>query len=114
MTEDCLFCRIVAGSVPATIVHETASTLAFHDITPVAPVHVLVIPKHHVASFHELDGHADEAADLLEAMQSVARSEGIDGTGYRVVSNIGAHGGQAVGHLHFHVLGGRPFSWPPG
>ena len=105
---DCLFCRIVAGEVPATVVAETERTLAFRDISPQAPTHVLVVPRDHHADLAAC-AHADPAllADLLGAAADVARQEGLDG-GYRVLTNTGADAGQTVHHLHLHVLGGRP------
>ena len=111
---DCLFCRIVTGEVPAQVVHEGDRTLAFRDVNPQAPTHVLVVPKAHHADVAALSD-ADPAllADVLAAAVAVARDEGL-GDGFRVVSNTGADGGQTVGHLHVHVLGGRAMSWPPG
>lgn len=103
---DCLFCKIVAGDIPAEHVREDARTLAFRDIRPQAPIHVLVVPKAHVASLWELED-ADEAGALLAAAAAVARAEGLD-QGWRLIANTGDHGGQEVGHLHLHVLGGRP------
>lgn len=110
----CVFCRIVAGEVPAAVVRETDATLAFHDLRPQAPTHVLVIPKHHhrdVAALAAADSHALSA--LLGECAAVAQAEGV-GDGYRVVINNGPGGGQEVPHLHAHVLAGRPFRWPPG
>jgi len=113
--QKCLFCRIVEGEVPADVVHETERVLAFRDIDPKAPVHVLVIPKRHVVS---LGGAADADEGLLGeimlAARDVARAEGIDASGFRAVANTGGDGGQAVHHLHVHVLGGRAMTWPPG
>ncbi|MBM4195018.1 MAG: histidine triad nucleotide-binding protein [Gemmatimonadetes bacterium] len=109
----CLFCRIVAGEIPATKVAENADCLAFRDIGPQAPTHVLVIPKRHVGSLDALSDGALGAA-LLAMARDVARAEGIAADGYRVVTNTGANGGQSVAHLHFHVLGGRKLTWPPG
>ncbi|MEU4215365.1 HIT domain-containing protein [Actinoplanes sp. NPDC026623] len=109
MDNDCLFCRIVAGEIPATVVHETDTTLAFRDIDPKAPVHVLVIPKEHhpdVAAIANADPAA--TADLLAAAAAVAEAEGLLADGYRLIFNSGAHGGQEVFHVHAHVLGGRP------
>ncbi len=112
---DCLFCKIVKGEVPADIVREGERTVAFRDINPQAPTHVLVIPREHHA-----DAAAAASADsgLLDALvreaHEVARSEGVAGTGYRIVFNTGAGAGQTVFHLHAHVLGGRGLSWPPG
>ena len=110
----CLFCRIVAGEVPATVVHETDRTLAFRDLTPQAPTHVLVIPRDHHADLGALsDADPAYVGELVGAAVAVARAEGLDG-GYRVLTNTGADGGQTVHHLHLHVLGGRGMSWPPG
>ena len=112
---ECLFCSIVEKKIPATIVQETNTTLAFRDIHPKAPVHVLVIPKEHVASLMELRAsHGPLLGQIHEAIQSVARSEKVDENGFRVVVNNGKDSGQAVSHLHYHVLGGRRLGWPPG
>jgi histidine triad (HIT) family protein len=113
--DGCIFCRIVAGEIPATVVHETPDTIAFRDINPRAPVHVLVIPRRHIASLDALgaDDHA-LAGRLLLVAGDVARQEGIADRGYRVIANVGAWGGQTVDHLHLHVMGGRAFHWPPG
>ena len=109
---DCLFCSIVSGDVPADIVLDTEEVLAFTDINPAAPTHVLVIPKRHVESAAEL-GQAD--AGLLAAMFEAAASIGSDlEGGWRLVTNVGPDAGQSVFHLHFHVLGGRSLGWPPG
>lgn len=112
MSDSCLFCRIVRREIPAAIVAETEHALAFRDIAPQAPVHVLVIPKAHVAS---LDAATDAAmlGHVVHLAAEVARAEGLAETGYRVVTNIGSDGGQSVAHLHFHVLGGRAMGWPP-
>jgi len=111
---DCLFCRIVTGEVPAQVVHEDDRTLAFRDVSPQAPTHVLVVPKAHHDDVTAL-ADADPAllADVLAAAVVVARSERLD-AGFRLVVNTGADGGQTVGHLHVHVLGGRALAWPPG
>ena len=112
---DCLFCGIVAGKIPATIVHQTEKTLAFRDINPRAPVHVLVIPKEHIESLMALEPrHAASIADIHQVVQKVARQEKAEEKGFRVVVNNGKDSGQAVGHLHYHVLAGRKLSWPPG
>ena len=105
---DCLFCRIVAGEIPATVVHETDTTLAFRDIDPKAPVHVLVIPKEHhrdVVALAQADPKL--AADVLAAAAAVAEAEGLTGDGFRLIFNTGAHGGQEVFHVHAHIVGGR-------
>lgn len=109
----CLFCRIVSGEIPATLIAETPEAVAFRDIAPKAPVHVLVIPRRHVASLATADDSAELGA-VLSLAARVAREAGVSESGYRVVTNVGEHGGQSVGHLHFHVLGGRALGWPPG
>lgn len=113
MAEGCIFCRIVAGEIPAVRVAESERAMAFRDLHPQAPVHVLVIPRRHVASLAEATDGEELGAVLLLA-QEVARREGIAESGYRVVTNTGADGGQTVHHLHLHVLGGRALQWPPG
>ena len=110
-----IFGKIIRKEIPAQIVYEDESVLAFRDISPVAPVHILVVPKHPIESI----AHATEAdtlllGKLLLAAAHVARLEGLDQNGYRIVSNVGGDGGQTVFHLHIHVLGGRPMLWPPG
>jgi histidine triad (HIT) family protein len=115
MTDSCLFCRIVAGGTPSTKVHEDDLVLAIRDITPVAPTHILVMPRAHVASLADMtDADAVLAGRLFAVAADLARSEGIEGPGYRVVSNHGRAAGQSVDHLHLHLLGGRDFAWPPG
>jgi histidine triad (HIT) family protein len=114
-SDDCLFCRIVRGDIPADVVAEGESWVAFRDIQPQAPVHVLIIPRRHVDSIGELkEGDASLAGELLIAAAEVARLEGVDESGYRVVTNVGERAGQSVFHLHVHVLGGRRMRWPPG
>ncbi|GAA1637321.1 histidine triad nucleotide-binding protein [Nonomuraea sp. NPDC048882] len=112
---DCLFCKIVANEIPAEIVYETGRTLAFRDVNPQAPTHVLVIPKEHHADAAALaaadDGLADE---VLKSAHEVAVLDGVSGSGYRIVFNTGAGAGQTVFHVHAHVLGGRDLGWPPG
>lgn len=114
-TQDCLFCGIVEGRIPTKLVREDEDTVAFQDINPQAPVHMLVIPRKHLGSLDEA-GTDDRAllGNLLSAAQDVARQAGIAESGYRTVINTGEEGGQSVGHLHVHVLGGRSMSWPPG
>ena len=115
MDENCLFCRIVAGEIPAEVVLDTERVLAFRDIGPQAPTHVLVIPKRHIVSLGAAtDEDRDLLGEILLAGRDVARSEGISEAGFRVVANTGADGGQSVDHLHLHVLGGRTLAWPPG
>lgn len=114
MAEDTIFARILRGEIPADVVHETDRALAFRDIQPQAPVHVLVIPKRGIASLGEAEeGDADLLGHLMTVAAEVARKEGI-GDAFRVVTNSGAGAGQSVFHLHLHVLGGRPLDWPPG
>ena len=104
---DCLFCKIVAGQIPSTKVYEDDSVLAFRDIAPMAPTHILVIPKTHIASVAEVTSeNSAVVAHIFEVIAKVAAQEGLTG-GYRVVSNCGDHAGQTVHHLHFHILGGR-------
>jgi histidine triad (HIT) family protein len=111
---DCLFCGIVRGSIPSTGVLETERCYAFRDINPAAPVHVLVVPKEHVASVEDIGaGDHELLGDLFAAIRAVAAKEGVAETGYRVVTNVGEDAGQLVAHLHFHVLGGRSLRWPP-
>ncbi|MGH2512230.1 MAG: histidine triad nucleotide-binding protein [Candidatus Limnocylindrales bacterium] len=112
---DCLFCRIVAGEIPADRVHEDDLVIAIQDIAPRAPSHVLFLPRRHIVSAAELT-----AADgpllgrLFEAAADFARAQGLADAGYRMVTNVGDWGGQTVGHLHVHLLGGRSMTWPPG
>ena len=113
MSSDCLFCRIVRREIPATIVREDEHTLAFRDIDPKAPTHVLVIPKTHVASLNEAPDPATLGRLLLAAAE-IAKGEGIETSGYRTVINTGADAGQTVHHVHVHLLGGRHLKWPPG
>ena len=111
---DCLFCSIVDGALPAELVAEEEQWVAFRDVNPQAPTHVLVIPRMHVESISALgEAEPDLGGVLLRAAAAVAAREGLD-DGYRVVTNTGADGGQTVPHLHFHVLGGRALHWPPG
>jgi histidine triad (HIT) family protein len=105
---DCLFCRIAAGEIPATVVHETATTLAFRDIDPKAPVHILVIPRAHHRDVVALAGDPQAAADVLATAAAVAEAEGLTGDGFRLIFNTGSHGGQEVFHVHAHLVGGRP------
>ena len=113
MAEACLFCRIVQGEIPVARVAESDACIAFRDIGPQAPTHVLVIPRRHVESLNQLDDDA-VVSEMVSMARHVAKEEGIDGPGYRLVINTNAHGGQTVFHLHLHVLGGRPMRWPPG
>lgn len=111
----CLFCRIVRRELPAAIVHETDDVLAFQDIAPKAPVHLLVIPKRHIDGLQALSaGDASVMASLMASVTFLAAKTGIASSGYRTVINAGSDGGQTVSHLHVHVLGGRQMTWPPG
>ena len=111
----CLFCRIVVGEVPSTPVYSDEETYAFRDIDPRAPVHVLIVPRRHIASVNDLDeGDARLVGGLFLVAREIAREEGIADAGYRLVMNTGAEAGQSVAHIHLHVLGGRAMSWPPG
>ena len=112
---DCLFCRIVAGEIAARVVREDADTLAFRDIDPRAPTHVLIVPRRHIASVNDLEqGDAGLIGQLYLAAREIAAAEGIDGNGYRLVMNTGPEAGQSVAHIHLHLLGGRHMMWPPG
>ncbi len=112
---DTIFGKIIRREIPATIVYETESVLAFRDIAPQAPTHIVVIPKEPIVSLaHSTPEHRGVLGDLMLAVAEIARQEGLEDGGYRVVTNIGRHGGQTVFHLHLHLLGGRDLSWPPG
>ena len=112
---DCLFCKIVAGDVPAESVYEDDSVLAFRDINPQAPTHALVIPRTHIATINDIDAeHREVIGQLFIAAAAVAREAGIEDDGYRVVMNCNEGAGQSVFHVHLHVLGGRRMNWPPG
>ena len=113
MSDSCLFCRIVRREIPAKVVHEDEQTLAFRDIDPKAPTHVLVIPKTHVASLNEATD-PEMLGRLLLAARTIAEAEGLLTDGYRAVVNTGANAGQTVSHIHLHLLGGRHLGWPPG
>lgn len=111
----CIFCRIAAREVPADIVRESDRLVAFRDTNPKAPTHILLISKEHVASIADLEErHGAMLADIAQAAAHLARAEGIADGGWRLVTNVGPDAGQSVFHLHFHLLGGRPMSWPPG
>ena len=112
---DCLFCRIVAGEIPSTRVAEAADAIAIRDIAPRAPTHVLILSRDHIPSAADLgEGDGPLLGSAFGLAASIAAAEGIADAGYRIVTNIGAWGGQTVPHLHFHLLGGRSMSWPPG
>lgn len=107
----CIFCKIAAGEIPADIVYRDEQAVAFRDIDPKAPTHILVIPTQHVTSVADVD---DATAGHLMTVAAKVAKDNVQGDGYRVVTNVGPDGGQTVDHLHLHVLGGRPMTWPPG
>lgn len=112
---DCLFCKIAAKEIPSTTVYEDDLVYAFRDIDPQAPVHILIIPKQHIGSVNEItDENCAIVGHIFKVAAEIAKKEGIAEGGYRVVTNIGENGGQTVGHLHYHMLGGRSLQWPPG
>jgi histidine triad (HIT) family protein len=111
----CLFCRIVAGEIPSSKVYEDDLLFAFDDINPQAPMHVLIVPKRHVATTNDLAAGDDAVVGaMIRRAAAIAKARGYDGSGYRTVLNCNAHAGQTVFHVHLHVLGGRPMTWPPG
>ena len=113
--DKCLFCRILAGEIPAKKVHEDQDAVAFEDINPQAPTHILVIPRRHIASLNDLsDGDADTIGRVIVRASQIARENHLQKDGYRLVVNHGDAAGQTVYHIHVHILGGRRFSWPPG
>jgi len=106
---DCIFCRIATRELPADVIHVSDNIVAFRDIEPKAPTHILLIPKEHIESMRELkDSHGEMLAELYETAAHLAKAEGVDRSGYRVVTNVGPDSGQTVFHLHFHLLGGEP------
>ena len=112
---DCLFCKMVSGDITPDTVYEDDDVLAFRDINPQAPLHVLVIPKQHVSTLNDLDeDHAGLVGKMMLAAASIAQQEGVAEQGYRTVVNCNADAGQTVFHIHLHLLGGRPMHWPPG
>ena len=114
-SSDCLFCKILAGDIPADIIFESDDVIAFRDLHPQAPTHALIIPRKHVATINELgDGDQALVGSLFLAAKKIAADEGIADAGYRVAMNCNEAAGQTVFHLHLHLLGGRPLGWPPG
>lgn len=112
---DCLFCKILAGDIPADIIYESDTAIAFRDINPQAPTHVLIIPRQHIATINEIsDDDQALVGSLYTAAREIAAAEGIADDGYRAVMNCNEGAGQTVFHIHLHLLGGRGFSWPPG
>jgi histidine triad (HIT) family protein len=115
MQDACLFCRIVGREIDADLVYEDDQVIAFRDIHPQAPVHVLIVPRTHIATTNDLrEGHTGEISGLFRAATKVAVDQGVDQSGYRLVMNCQEGAGQSVFHLHLHLLGGRPMRWPPG
>ena len=110
----CLFCKIIAKQIPAKIVYEDERAVAFEDISPQAPVHLLVIPRKHIASLNEVPGEEELAGHLLAVAARLAKERGVADSGYRAVFNTNRAAQQSVFHIHLHVMGGRDFSWPPG
>ena len=114
-TESCVFCRIIAGEIPTEFLHNDELVVAFRDITPKAPTHILLMPREHVVAAADLtDEHGSMLGRLFAVAANLARDTGIAGTGFRLVTNSGKGAGQSVPHLHFHLLGGRSMRWPPG
>lgn len=112
---DCIFCKIAAGDIPSDVVYQDEDVLAFRDLSPQAPTHILVIPKRHISTLNDIEpGDGELIGKMYLAAKEIAKAEGIDEAGYRTVFNCNAAGGQAVYHLHLHVLGGRQMQWPPG
>lgn len=115
MSENCLFCKILNGGIPATKVWEDENCIAFQDINPVAPTHLLFIPRKHIASLDKLEANdGDLVGKILLAISQYAKEKDLAKEGYRVVNNMGANAGQTVFHIHFHLLAGRKMTWPPG
>lgn len=113
--DDCLFCKVAAKQIPAKVIFEDDKVIAFHDINPQAPLHLLVIPKLHIGKINDLqEEHASLIGQMILTAQRLAQSEGIADTGYRLVMNCNDDGGQTVFHIHLHMLGGRAMHWPPG
>jgi histidine triad (HIT) family protein len=112
---DCIFCKIISGDIPGDIVYQDDRVMAINDIDPKAPVHILIMPKEHIPSLLEVgEGKEDILSHILMVAGRLARDKGIAEKGFRVVNNCGEEGGQSVGHIHFHLLGGRYMQWPPG
>ncbi len=115
MNDACIFCRIARGAIPAKLAYEDDDAVAFHDIDPRAPVHVLIIPRRHIPAVdHLAAGDVDMMGKLFMVARQLARELGVADSGYRLVVNSGADAGQSVDHIHMHLLGGRPLKWPPG
>ena len=112
---DCLFCKIIDGDIPSNVVFENADVLAFRDISPQAPTHILIIPRRHISTINDIgDDDRELVGSLFTAAKEIAAAEGLSEDGYRVVMNCGEGAGQSVFHIHLHLLGGRGLGWPPG
>lgn len=111
---DCIFCKIVAGGIPSQKIYEDSDILAFNDINPQAPVHIVIIPRKHISKIHEADGQEALLGNLMNTAGRIAEKTGILETGYRIVINTNRDAGQTVDHIHLHLLGGRKLEWPPG
>jgi histidine triad (HIT) family protein len=112
---DCLFCKIIAGEIPSEKLYSDVQVVAFRDITPVAPTHILIVPVLHITDAFALElNHGDVLAAMFVASQTIARAEGVSSSGYRLVFNVGDDAGNSVAHLHMHLIGGRQIAWPPG
>lgn len=112
---DCIFCKIISGEIAGDVVYENEDVLAFRDLNPQAPTHILVIPRRHIATINDLqDADAELLGKMYLAAKEIAKNEGIDEAGYRTIMNCNAGAGQTVFHIHLHVLGGRQMNWPPG
>ncbi|NLZ54635.1 MAG: histidine triad nucleotide-binding protein [Thermoanaerobacteraceae bacterium] len=112
---DCVFCKIISKEVPAKVAYEDDQVIAFHDVNPQAPIHLLIVPKEHIASIMEInEKNSTLLKDIARVAQNLVRENNIDKKGFRLVVNTGEEGGQTVNHLHFHLLGGRFLTWPPG
>ena len=112
---DCIFCKIINKEIPAKVAYEDDNVVAFHDINPQAPIHLLIVPKKHITSVMEIDDEENLLlGDIILTAQNLARENNLDKKGFRLVVNTGEEGGQTVNHLHFHLLGGRFLTWPPG
>ena len=113
--DDCIFCKIVKGEIPATKIYEDNDILCFKDIKPEAPVHIVIVPKEHIESINAITiNNSDIISKIYLKVSTIAKELGIKESGYRLVCNCGENGGQSVNHLHFHLLGGRKLTWPPG
>ena len=113
--DDCLFCKILAGDIPADVIYESETAIAFRDINPQAPTHVLIIPRKHIATINDIEAEDEElVGSLFTAARAIAKQEGFSDEGYRAVMNCNEAAGQTVFHIHLHLLGGRDLGWPPG